>query len=242
MTEPTVDSVPVIVALDFPTEQEAWNFLEDFQDQSIYLKVGMELYYSAGPEFIRQLKRKGYSVFLDLKLHDIPNTVKSASRVVTKLGVDMFNIHVAGGKAMMSAAVQGMEGGLHSGQQRPLLIGVTHLTSTSESTLQHEIGINLPIEEAVIRYALLAKESGLDGVVCSPHEVPMIKEACGSLFITVTPGIRPIGVDKGDQERVTTPAQARELNTDYIVVGRAITKSEKPKEAYDNIVKAFILD
>lgn len=231
---------PVIVALDFPTEQEAWQCLSKFnEDTSVYVKVGMELYYSAGPNFVRELKQRGFNVFVDLKLHDIPNTVKSASRVLTKLGADIFNVHVAGGKAMMQAAVVGMIEGLQEGQRKPLLIGVTHLTSTSEQTLQEEIGIDLPIHEAVIRYAVLAKESGLDGVVCSPLEVPLIKEACGDSFITVTPGIRPVGADKGDQERITTPEQARELKTDYIVVGRPITKSDNPKQSYDNILKAF---
>jgi orotidine-5'-phosphate decarboxylase len=227
----------IMVALDYPSAVEASQCIEVLSGTGVYVKVGMQLFYAAGLDFVRQLKEKGYYVFLDLKVHDIPNTAKGAMQSLAALGVDMVNVHAAGGKKMMEAALEGLEMGTPAGQKRPLLIAVTQLTSTSQEMMNKEIGIPGTVEDAVVRYARLAKEAGLDGVVASPKEVPFIKEACGQSFLTVTPGIRPAGADIGDQHRVTTPEEALlRLGSDYIVIGRAITKAPNPRVALEEIL------
>ena len=211
-----------VIALDFPTLEDVKAFLAKFPaDEKLYVKIGMELYYAAGPEIIRYVKELGHSIFLDLKLHDIPNTVKSAMRVLSNLGVDMTNVHAAGGVEMMKAAREGLGDG-------PILIAVTQLTSTSEN-------IQTTLQESVVHYAQKTAEAGLDGVVCSAHEVPKIKEATNQDFICLTPGIRPAGAAVGDQKRVMTPADAHQIGSDYIVVGRPITQAEDPVAAYHDI-------
>lgn len=231
----------IIVALDFPDSIGAERLLKQLEGIPCYMKVGMELFYAAGPQFVLKLKEAGYNVFLDLKLHDIPNTVKGGSASVTRLGVDMFNVHAAGGRAMMEAAREGVEQAMagRPGAVKPILIGVTHLTSTSRQTLNDEIGIAGPIEEAVLRYAALAKQSGLDGVVASPLEVTRIKERCGESFATVTPGIRPAGTAVGDQSRIMTPQEAFAQGTDYIVIGRPVTAAADPRQALEQIVESI---
>lgn len=231
----------IIVALDYPNADGAERLLKQLEGIPCYMKVGMELFYAAGPQFVIRLKEAGYKVFLDLKMHDIPNTVKGGSASVTRLGVDMFNVHAGGGRAMMEAAREGMEQAMsgNPGSDKPLLIAVTHLTSTSRQTLNEEIGIEGPVEEAVLRYASLAKQSGLDGVVASPLEVVQIKERCGSSFCTVTPGIRPAGAAIGDQSRVMTPKEAFAQGTDYIVIGRPITAAPDPRAALEQIVQSI---
>ncbi|MDD4199930.1 MAG: orotidine-5'-phosphate decarboxylase [Eubacteriales bacterium] len=221
----------VIIACDFSSEDETMNFLEKFGDERPYVKIGMELFYGTGPDMVRKLKARGHSVFLDLKLHDIPNTVGRAMAVISTLGVDMCNVHAAGAKAMMSAAAAEAKG---------LVIGVTQLTSTSEKVMREEILIEKPLKETVIQYALNCKEAGLKGVVCSPLEAEEVHRACGYDFLTVTPGIRLEGDAKGDQKRVTTPAMARELGSDYIVVGRSITAAADPLAAYERCRKEFL--
>lgn len=238
----TADAVErIIVALDYPDAQAAERLLDRLQGIPCYMKVGMELFYAAGPQFVLRLKEAGYNVFLDLKLHDIPNTVKGGSASVARLGVDMFNVHAAGGRAMMEAAREGVEQALSGrpGAARPMLIAVTQLTSTSQQVLNEEIGIAGPIEETVLRYAALAKQSGLDGVVASPLEVAGIKERCGASFATVTPGIRPAGAAVGDQSRVMTPREAFAQGTDYIVIGRPITAAADPRRALEQIVESI---
>ncbi|MMZ55351.1 Orotidine 5'-phosphate decarboxylase [compost metagenome] len=227
----------IMVALDFPGVTEANRYVDMLEGTGVYVKVGMQLYYAAGPDYVSRLKNKGYSVFLDLKVHDIPNTAKGAMQSVAGLGVDMVNVHAAGGRKMMEAAREGLEKGTPAGAQRPLLIGVTQLTSTTQEMLNTELGIVGSVEECVVRYARLVQEAGLDGVVASPKEVPLIKEACGTSFLTVTPGIRPKGTDTGDQHRITTPEEAFALGSDYIVVGRAITQAEKPQQALHDILE-----
>ncbi|PYI54539.1 orotidine-5'-phosphate decarboxylase [Paenibacillus flagellatus] len=231
----------IIVALDYPDAEGAERLLRRLEGIPCYMKVGMELFYAAGPQFVLRLKEAGYKVFLDLKMHDIPNTVKGGSASVTRLGVDMFNVHAAGGRAMMEAAREGVELALSGrpGADKPMLIGVTHLTSTSRQTLNDEIGIAGPVEDAVVRYAELAKAAGLDGVVASPLEVTRIKERCGDAFATVTPGIRPAGAALGDQSRVMTPREAFAQGTDYIVVGRPVTGAADPREALESIVASI---
>ncbi|MEF3305572.1 orotidine-5'-phosphate decarboxylase [Paenibacillus sp. GYB003] len=231
----------IIVALDYPDPQGARQLLKRLEGIPCYMKVGMELFYAAGPQFVLELKDAGYNVFLDLKLHDIPNTVKGGSASIARLGVDMFNVHAAGGRAMMEAAREGVEQALSSapGAAKPILIGVTQLTSTSRQMLNDEIGIAGPIEEAVLRYAEAARNAGLDGVVASPLEVARIKERCGVSFVTVTPGIRPAGAAIGDQSRVMTPEQAFAEGTDYIVIGRPITAVDDPREALERIVTSI---
>ena len=221
----------VIIALDFNTAEETLKFLEGFKDLHPYVKIGMELYYSEGPAMVRELKRRGYHVFLDLKLHDIPNTVRKSMKVLAGMGVDICNLHAAGTTAMMRAALEGLTEGSNGGQ-RPLLIAVTQLTSTSEEVMRKELLIDHPIGETVRHYAINAREAGLDGVVCSPLEAGIVKEACGSHFLTVTPGVRFADSSTDDQSRVTTPARARELGSDYIVVGRPITQAPDPVAAY----------
>ena len=222
----------VIVALDFEYKEEVTQFLDLFIDEPIYVKVGMELYYQSGPEFIKEIKDRGHNIFLDLKLHDIPNTVERAMRIIRKLHIDMVNVHAAGGLEMMKAARNGLG-------KDALLIAVTQLTSTSEEAMNKEQLIPVSLNESVIHYAKLTKEAGLDGVVCSPLESRMIHEATGNDFLTVTPGIRLNANDKQDQVRITTPAKANTLGSDYIVVGRPITRGADPKAVYFNIAKQF---
>ena len=226
-----------IVALDFPNEEEALYFLDQF-DKPINVKVGMELFYSAGPQIIEKIKEKGHSIFLDLKLHDIPNTVKSAMRNLAKLDVDIVNLHCAGGKEMMKAAIEGLEEG-KIGDKRPLCIGVTKLTSTSKEIMNNDLLIEGEVIDAVLHYAKNAKDSGLDGVVCSVLESKKIHEICGDEFLTVTPGIRLSSDSKDDQKRVATPSIAKEEGSSYIVVGRSITKSQDPYNTYYEIEKTM---
>lgn len=228
----------IMVALDYATTDEARRLVEQLQGIPCYLKVGMELFYAAGPSFVQELKQRGYRVFLDLKLHDIPNTVQGAARSVTALGVDMFNVHAAGGVKMMQAALAGVEDIAQnsSSSHRPQVIAVTQLTSTSLDTLQQEIGIPLSIEDAVVHYARLAKQAGLQGVVASAQEVELIKEAVDLDFVTVTPGIRPAGFSLDDQARVMTPRQAFAAGSDYIVIGRPITAASDPRLSLHNII------
>ena len=225
----------VIIACDFKNQEDLFKFLEPFKGENPYLKIGMELFYKEGPELVKKLHKMGFKIFLDLKLHDIPNTVKSAMKRLATLGVDIVNVHAAGGIKMMKAAMEAFEGM----ENRPKVIAVTQLTSTSKEQMNDEQGIPGEVIDSVVRYANCANESGLDGVVCSPLEVRAIKEACGEEFVTVTPGIRP-QVVADDQVRVTTPAQARELGTNYIVVGRPITRATSPVEAYLSIRKDFM--
>ena len=220
----------VIIACDFKSKKEV------FKDEKPFLKIGMELYYAEGPEIVREIKKRGHKIFLDLKLHDIPNTVMKAMKVLSNLDVDMCNLHASGTIKMMEAAIQGLT---REDGTRPLLIAVTQLTSTSEEVMQNELLINKPLDEVVMQYAYNAKVAGLDGVVCSPLEANKVKEKCGKEFITVTPGVRFADGDVGDQVRVTTPAKAKEIGSDYIVVGRPITQAENPVEAYRRCVKEF---
>lgn len=224
-----------IIALDFPTKVAVEQFLSRFEGKSLNLKVGMQLFYKEGPSMIDMLKAAGHWVFLDLKLHDIPNTVKEAMRNLASLQVDMVNVHAAGGTAMMEAALEGLELGLTRGQKRPLCIAVTQLTSTSEQMLKNELLIHEGMEQTVSHYAKLAKQSGLDGIVCSALEVPTMKQAMEG-FITVTPGIRLIGDRADDQTRIVTPTKAKQLGSDFIVVGRSITRSNNPLAAYERVV------
>ncbi|TVY09667.1 orotidine-5'-phosphate decarboxylase [Paenibacillus cremeus] len=225
-----------MVALDYAYAEQAEALVSALQGIPCYMKVGMQLFYSAGPQFVARLKEKGYQVFLDLKMHDIPNTVKGGAESITRMGVDMFNVHAAGGKTMMEAAMEGVDKGLQAGGLRPVVIGVTQLTSTSQAVMNDEIGIAGTVEEAVVRYASLAKSAGLNGVVASPLEVVRIKQACGAGFVTVTPGIRPAGADIGDQSRVMTPKEAFTQGTDFVVIGRPITEAANPREALESII------
>lgn len=226
-----------IVALDFSKKEDVMNFLDKFKEP-VYVKVGMELTYAFGFEMIHEIKKRGHKIFLDLKLHDIPNTVKNGMKNLAKLDVDIVNLHAAGGSAMMKAAIEGLEEGAVHGK-RPLCIAVTQLTSTSNEAMNEELLIPGDVKDVVISYAKLAKESGLDGVVCSVHEAKAIHEACGSDFLTVTPGIRLADDSKDDQKRVATPAFAKEQGCDYIVVGRSITKSADPVATYHEIEKTM---
>lgn len=229
----------VIVALDFPGAKECFAFLQKFegQERKPFVKIGMELFYAEGPEIVREIKRRGHRIFLDLKLHDIPNTVKGGMRSLRDLGVDMTNVHASGTVEMMKAAVEGLT---REDGTRPLLIAVTQLTSTSQERMEQDLWIEKPIEEVVLHYAENAKAAGLDGVVCSPLEAGRIHAELGEGFCTVTPGIRFAGGEVGDQARVTTPAKAREIGSDYIVVGRPITKAEDPVAAYLQAVADFV--
>jgi orotidine-5'-phosphate decarboxylase len=233
----------VIIALDFPGRQQALTFLDTLEGERPYVKVGMELFYAAGPSLIQSLKERGHKIFLDLKLHDIPNTVQRTMTVLAGLGVDMCNVHAAGTAKMMSAAREGLEQGTPIGRQRPLLIAVTQLTSTDQWRMNHEIRIPGSVEEAVSAYAWLSKEAGLDGVVCSPEEAPTIHQICGNQFLAVTPGIRLANLMEGgkqDQVRVTTPKEAKALGADYIVVGRPITDAIDPLATYQSIRQDFL--
>lgn len=224
----------IITALDFPSRVETFEFLDQFTEP-VYVKIGMELFYREGPEVIRQIKERDHRVFLDLKLHDIPNTVKSAMRNLASLGVDMVNVHAAGGKKMMAAAIEGLEEG--SCGKRPLCIAVTQLTSTGPEMLRNELLIETELAETAAHYAKMTKEAGLDGVVCSVHEAKRIHGVCGEDFLTITPGIRPAGAAKDDQVRIATPAYAKEQGSDFIVVGRPITQAKNPVEAYRGIAE-----
>ena len=227
----------VIIALDFPSAKDVYAFLDNFKDEKPFVKIGMELFYAEGPEIVRQIKARGHKIFLDLKLHDIPNTVKSAMKVLSRLDVDMTNLHAAGTIEMMKAAVEGLT---REDGTRPLLLAVTQLTSTSEERMQKELLINETMPKTVQKYAQNAQEAGLDGVVCSPLEAALVKEACGADFATVTPGIRFADGDAGDQVRVMTPERARVGGSDYIVVGRPITRAEDPVAAYRRCMKEFV--
>ena len=227
----------VMIACDFNSKEQLFTFLDKFKDEKPYLKVGMELFYAGGAEIVKEIKKRGHKIFLDLKLHDIPNTVKKAMSVLSNLDVDMTNLHASGGSTMMKYALEGLT---RADGTRPLLIGVTQLTSTNQEMMAGELLIDKPLDEVVMSYALNAKNSGLDGVVCSPLEAGKVKEVCGKEFLTITPGIRLAGDSVGDQKRVTTPALARELGSDYIVVGRSITGAEDPVKAYRQCVKEFL--
>lgn len=227
----------VIIACDFDGAAKTLEFLNLFKSKKPFVKIGMELFYSAGPDIVRELKKRGHKVFLDLKLHDIPNTVKKSMAVLSGLGADIVNLHAAGTVNMMKAALEGLT---RADDTRPLLIAVTQLTSTDEESLKRDLLIDKPMEEVVMHYALSAKSAGLDGVVCSPLEAGKVHAVCGENFITVTPGVRFAGGDMGDQKRVTTPEQARILGSDYIVVGRPITAADDPVKAYERCLKEFL--
>lgn len=227
----------VIVACDFSSKEQVFSFLDKFTGRKPFVKIGMELYYAEGPAIVREIKARGHKIFLDLKLHDIPNTVKKAMAVLSGLDVDMCNVHAAGTSAMMKAALEGLT---RPDGSRPLLIAVTQLTSTDEDSIRRELLIEKPLDQVVMSYAATAKDAGLDGVVCSPLEAGKVHETCGASFVTVTPGVRFADGDVGDQKRVTTPEKARELGSDYIVVGRPITAAADPVAAYERCVKEFI--
>lgn len=226
----------VIIACDFASAEETFAFLNRFTGRKPFVKIGMELYYAEGPEIVRQLKARGHKTFLDLKLHDIPNTVKKAMTVLRKLDVDIVNLHAAGTTAMMQAALEGLT---RPDGTRPLLIAVTQLTSTDQEALENDLMIHAPMEEVVMHYAETARKAGLDGVVCSPLEAGKVHAVCGKDFLTVTPGVRFAGGEVGDQKRVMTPAAAKEIGSDYIVVGRPITAAPDPVAAYERCVAEF---
>ena len=227
----------VIIACDFASKDECLGFLDGFRDEKPFVKIGMELFYAEGPQIVRDIKARGHKIFLDLKLHDIPNTVKKSMAVLSRLSVDMCNLHAAGTRAMMEAALDGLT---RPDGSRPILIAVTQLTSTSQEQMERELLIDGKMEDVVMKYAENAKSAGLDGVVCSPLEAQAVHTACGKSFYTVTPGIRFADGDRGDQTRVTTPEKAREMGSDYIVVGRPITASPDPVAAYRRCVKEFV--
>ena len=227
----------VIIALDFPTKTETLAFLDRFQGRKPFVKIGMELFYAEGPDVVREIKARGHQIFLDLKLHDIPNTVKRAMAVLSRLDVDMVNLHAAGASAMMKGALEGLT---RPDGTRPLLIAVTQLTSTDAEALKNELLIDVPMDETVMRYAKNAADCGLDGVVCSPLEARKVKDTCGEGFLTVTPGIRFADGDVGDQKRIMTPEKAGKSGSDYIVVGRPITQAADPVAAYARCVKEFL--
>ena len=227
----------VIVACDFSSAAQTLQFLDRFTGRKPFVKIGMELFYAEGPEIVRQIKARGHKIFLDLKLHDIPNTVKKAMAVLSRLDVDIVNLHAAGTTAMMEAALQGLT---RPDGTRPLLIAVTQLTSTDQQSMERDLLIREPIADVVMHYARTAKAAGLDGVVCSPLEAAKVHDACGADFLTVTPGVRFADGDVGDQKRVMTPAQAKAVGSDYIVVGRPITAVEDPVGAYERCVEEFV--
>ena len=227
----------VIIACDFASAEATFAFLDKFVDEKPFVKIGMELYYAEGPSIVREIKARGHKIFLDLKLHDIPTTVKKAMKVLSGLDVDMTNLHAAGTKAMMEAAIEGLT---REDGSRPLLIAVTQLTSTSEERMRDELLISAPIDQTVMHYAKNAADAGLDGVVCSPLEAGKVHDTCGKTFVTVTPGVRFADGDVGDQVRVMTPAQAKEIGSDYIVVGRPITAADDPVAAYRRCVAEFV--
>ena len=227
----------VIIACDFSSADAALDFLANFKEEKPFVKIGMELFYAEGPSIVKKLKERGHKIFLDLKLHDIPNTVKKSMAVLSSLDVDMCNLHAAGTSAMMTAALEGLT---RPDGSRPLLIAVTQLTSTDEQRMRDELLINEPIADVVMKYAQNAKLSGLDGVVCSPLEAGIVHEKCGKDFLTVTPGVRFTDGDIGDQKRVMTPAEAKKIGSDYIVVGRPITAAANPVAAYERCVAEFV--
>jgi len=227
----------VIIACDFASADAAFAFLDKFENEKPFVKIGMELYYAEGPSIVKKIKERGHKIFLDLKLHDIPNTVKKSMAVLSSLDVDMTNLHAAGTSAMMTAALEGLT---RPDGTRPLLIAVTQLTSTDEERMKNELLIDHPIGEVVMKYAENAKNSGLDGVVCSPLEAQIVHERCGKNFVTVTPGVRFADGDIGDQKRVMTPAEAKKIGSDYIVVGRPITAAADPVAAYRRCVAEFV--
>ena len=227
----------VIVACDFASAEQTFEFLDKFSGRKPFVKIGMELFYAEGPQIVREIKARGHKIFLDLKLHDIPNTVMKAMRVLSRLDVDMCNLHAAGTTAMMEAALKGLT---REDGTRPMLIAVTQLTSTDQQSMERDILIEKPIDQVVMHYAKTAAAAGLDGVVCSPLESGKVHECCGAGFVTVTPGVRFADGDAGDQKRVMTPAQAKEIGSDYIVVGRPITAAEDPVAAYERCVREFV--
>ena len=227
----------VIIALDFADRQSAFGFLERFGEKRPFVKIGMELFYAEGPQLVRDLKARGHGIFLDLKLHDIPNTVKKSMAVLSKLNVDICNLHAGGTVNMMKAALEGLT---RPDGTRPLLIAVTQLTSTDQASMENDLLIKEPIDKVVMHYALCAKSAGLDGVVCSPMEAGKVHSVCGNGFLTVTPGVRFAEGEKGDQKRVMTPAEAKKAGSDYIVVGRPITQAEDPLKAYERCVEEFV--
>ena len=227
----------VIIACDFDTKERVLEFLDKFEGKKPFVKIGLELFYAEGPEIVKEIKKRGHKIFLDLKLHDIPNTVKKSMAVLSGYDVDMVNLHASGGSAMMKGAIEGLT---RADGTRPLLIAVTQLTSTNQEMMTNELLIDKPLDEVVMSYAKNAKDSGLDGVVCSPLEAGKVHSVCGEKFITVTPGIRLAGDAVGDQKRVTTPALAKEIGSDFIVVGRSITGAEDPVAAYRKCVEEFL--
>lgn len=226
----------VIVACDFASAEQVFSFLDKFTEKKPFVKIGMELFYAEGPEIVRQIKARGHKIFLDLKLHDIPNTVKKAMAVLSNLDVDICNLHAAGTTAMMQAALEGLT---RPDGTRPLLIAVTQLTSTDQESMERDLLIHEPIDQVVMHYAQTAKNAGLDGIVCSPLEAGKVHEVCGKEFLTVTPGVRFADGEAGDQKRIMTPAQAKEIGSDYIVVGRPITAAADPVDAYNRCVAEF---
>lgn len=226
----------VIIALDFAKKTETLDFLREFEGRKPYVKIGMELFYAEGPQVVSEIRKMGHSIFLDLKLHDIPNTVEKAMRVLSSLDVNMCNLHAAGTKTMMEAALRGLT---RADGSRPLLLAVTQLTSTSPESLKNDLLVDKPMDKVVMHYAKNAADSGLDGVVCSPLEAGKVHSVCGDGFLTVTPGVRFADGDAGDQIRITTPAKARELGSDYIVVGRPITAADNPVKAYERCCREF---
>ena len=227
----------VIIACDFDSAEKTFAFLDKFTGRKPFVKIGMELYYAEGPSIVKEIKARGHKIFLDLKLHDIPNTVKKAMSVLSRLDVDMTNLHAAGTGRMMQAAIEGLT---REDGTRPILIAVTQLTSTDEETMKNDLLIDHPIKDVVMHYAEVAKNAGLDGVVCSPLEAEAVHNRCGKSFVTVTPGVRFADGDVGDQKRVMTPAEAKKIGSDYIVVGRPITAAEDPVAAYERCCREFI--
>lgn len=227
----------VIIACDFDNKEKVFAFLDLFKDKKPFVKIGMELFYAEGPEIVREIKKRGHKIFLDLKLHDIPNTVMKSMKVLSNLDVDMTNLHASGTIKMMEGAIKGLT---REDGTRPILIAVTQLTSTDQESMERDLLINEPIDKVVMHYAENAKKAGLDGVVCSPLEAGKVHGVCGENFITVTPGVRFSDGEVGDQKRVMTPAEARKIGSDYIVVGRPITAAENPVEAYNRCVKEFL--
>ena len=227
----------VIIACDFASAEDTFKFLDKFEGKKPFVKIGMELYYAEGPSIVKEIKKRGHKIFLDLKLHDIPNTVKKSMAVLSRLDVDMTNLHASGTIPMMEAAIEGLT---RPDGTRPLLIAVTQLTSTDEETMKRDLLINEPIADVVMHYAHNAKLAGLDGVVCSPLEAGKVHDRCGKDFVTVTPGVRFADGDKGDQKRVMTPAEAKRIGSDYIVVGRPITAADDPVAAYERCINEFV--
>ena len=227
----------VIIACDFDSKEKVLNFLDKFEGKKPFVKIGMELYYAEGPQIVKEIKARGHKIFLDLKLHDIPNTVKKSMAVLSRLDVDMCNLHAAGATAMMKGALEGLT---RPDGTRPILIAVTQLTSTDQETMERDLLIEKPIDQVVMHYAKVAADAGLDGVVCSPLEAQKVHDVCGENFVTVTPGIRFADGEVGDQKRIMTPAEARKIGSDYIVVGRPITAAEDPVAAYERCVREFL--